>query len=102
MGRLIRRVSILLLVAAGIALMFFLTDKLEGLVDALVDRIGPAWTLGLIGTTTVVLAMTWLRYGGTRVLRRWGVVLKTAHPEGGTPGADAGTERRPPLVGPRR
>jgi hypothetical protein len=103
-GRILKGVAIALVVAAVVTLALFLTRALEGLVDGLMDRVGAVWTLGLVGAATVVLGLMWLRYGGTRILRRWGIVLKPARPEEGAAGPDAGTgpQRRPRLVGPRK
>lgn len=104
MRQFLKRLSAALLVVAGIALIVLLTDAIERGMDALIERIGAVWTLGLLSVAIVVLAGLWLRYGGTRVLRRWGVVLKPARPEEGASGSDAGSdsERSPRLVGPRK
>jgi hypothetical protein len=97
----IRRVAIAGLIAAGIVLALYLTKGLERLVDGLMLRVGSVWTLGIVAAATLVLGAMWLRYGGARVVRWWGIVLKPARPkEEGA--ADTGSERRPPLVGPRQ
>jgi hypothetical protein len=92
------------LFGGSIALVLVLADALDALGDAVIARIGAGPTLALVGSAILVLALTWVRYGGARVLRRWGVILKPARPEEGAPGTDAGSdpERRPRLVGPRR
>jgi hypothetical protein len=92
------------LLALGVALVLFLTDGLQFLVGELIDRVGAPWGLGVIGLVTVALAFVWIRYGGTRVLRRWGVVLKPARPEpeAVAPAADAESEPRKRLVRPQK
>jgi hypothetical protein len=103
-GQLLKRLSIGLLIAAAIVLIFVLTDRLESLVESAIDRFGAVRTLWVVGLATVVLGLAWVRYGGARVLRLWGVVLKPIRPEEGAAGTDAGSdpERRPRLVGPRK
>jgi hypothetical protein len=102
LGQLMRRVTIAALVAAGIVLALFLTKALERLVDGLMLRVGSVWTLGIVAAATLVLGVMWLGYGGARVVKWWGIVLKPARPEEEAADTDTGSERRPPLVGPRR
>jgi hypothetical protein len=104
-----RRVSFALALAigavlvawGGLGLTSFLSDFLKGLVDSLIARVGEVWAVGIIGGTTIVLAALWLFYGGPRVVRWFGIVLKPARPEEGPADAGSGSERAPPLVGPR-
>jgi hypothetical protein len=100
-GQLLKRIAIVVSTVAALTLVLFLTDRFEALVDAAIDRFGAVPTLWAVGIATVLLGLAWVRYGGARVLRLWGVVLKPARPEEGAPGTDAG-ERRPRLVGPRK
>ena len=100
MGQLLRRLSIALGIAGAIALAIFLTDQFEILFDRLIQRLGAVRTLWLLGGATLVLAVMWLRHGGARVGRWWGIVLKPARPVGGPAGA--GSEAASPLVGPRK
>jgi hypothetical protein len=100
LGKLMRGLAIAVLVAAGVVVALFLTKWLERLVDGLMLRIGSVWTLSIVAGVTLVLAAMWLRHGGVRVVRWWGIVLKPAPPKEGAAGAGP-TERRPPLVGPR-
>lgn len=66
----------LLMVGLALALAFFLEQQLERGVDALVARVWALPTLAIVATGTVLLAAARLRYGGARVLRLWGIVLK--------------------------
>ena len=99
MGRLIR----VLISAVVVLLIFFgmapIADRLEDLGSDFVDRVGAAWGLGTIGAATVLLALVWLRYGGTNALRRWGVVLKPLPPErtqdGAVPSGEDPPRKRP-------
>ena len=99
MGSMMRRVTILALVAGGIVLSLYLTKGLERIFDGLMLRVGAVWTLGIVAGATLALAGLWLRYGGPRVARWWGIVLKPAQPS--EEGAGSEPERQPPLVGPR-
>ena len=95
----LRRLSIALLGVAALALVYGLTELLERGVDVLVARIGAVPTLVLVGAVTVALSVAWLRYGGARVLRRWGLVLKPAR---SAAPAEEGARTEPGHQGPRR
>jgi hypothetical protein len=95
-----RQMTIVALAVGGIVLALLLTKGVERLFDGLMLRVGSVWTLGILVAATVVLAAMWLRYGGTRVARGWGIVVKPARPRGDE--ASVGSQRRPPLVGPRQ
>src|SRR5687767_1630679 len=97
-----RQMTIVALAACGIVLSLVLTKGVERLFDGLMLRVGCVWSLDILVAAAVVLAAMWLHYGGTRVARGWGIVLKPARPREDEAGADSGSERRPPLVGPRR
>ena len=100
MRQIMRRVWIALGMVAAVALTIFLTDRFEALADRLMARLGAVRTLWLLAGTTLVLGALWIRYGGARVARGWGIVLKPARPTGGAAGA--GSESTPPLVRPRK
>lgn len=85
-----RRLTAALLVGLGLALLYPAARLLERGVDLLVRRIGAVPTLLLVGALTVGLARVWLRHGGSRVLRSWGVELKPARP------VEADPEESPP------
>ena len=70
-----RRVWLALAVVLVIALLVVLERSLDRGVKALIERVGGVRALVLVAIATVLLAGAWLRYGGTRVLRRWGVVI---------------------------
>jgi hypothetical protein len=99
LGSMMKRVTMLALAAGGIVLALYMTKGLEQIFDGLMLRVGAVWTLGIMAGATLVLAALWLRYGGPRVARWWGIVLKPAQPREGEAGTEP--ERRPPLVGPR-
>lgn len=103
MRQLVRPLLGAILFGGAIALVLVLAEALDALGDAVIARIGAGPTLAIVGLAILVLALTWVRYGGAGVLRRWGVILKPARPEEAAPGTDAGSdpERRPRLVGPR-
>jgi hypothetical protein len=92
------------LFAGAIALVLVLSEAIDALGDAVLARLGAGPTIALVGIAILALALTWVRYGGARVLRRWGVILKPARAEKCAPGTDAGSDpgRRPDLVGPSR
>jgi hypothetical protein len=95
-----RQMTIVALAVGGIVLALVLTKGVERLFDGLMLRVGSVWTLGILVAATLVLGAMWLRYGGARVARGWGIVVKPARPR--EPSVDSGSERRPPLVGPRQ
>lgn len=100
-----RRLIRVLISAVVVLLIFFamspIADRLEDLGSDFVDRVGAAWGLGIIGAATVLLALLWLRYGGTNALRRWGVVLKPLPPDRTQDGVLPSREE-PPRQRPKR
>ena len=75
MRQLMRWFSVGLFVAGGITLALFLTNTLERMVDGLMLQVGEVWTLGIVMAATIVLGALWLRYGGIRVVRWFGIVI---------------------------
>ena len=65
---------------AGAVLIWYVGARLLDLTDALLDRVGPIWSLIIVGAVTVALAAVWIRYGGAGALGRWGVTIKPAAP----------------------
>jgi hypothetical protein len=98
----VRWATAAVLVAGGVVLALLLTKMLERVVDGLMLRVGEVWTLGIVVAATIVLGTLWLRHGGTRVVRWFGIVLKPARSHEEAAGPDTGSENVPPLVGPRR
>ncbi len=100
----LRGLAVAFFLAMGVVLLLLLTDLLENLIDDLIDRVGGVWGLGVVGVATVGLGLLWLRHGGARVLRRQGVVLKPAPPDGKGSAApdEIGGRRRNRLVGPHK
>lgn len=74
-----RFVSVLALLTGGLV-VWFLGDALLGLTAAVLDRLGPVWSLASVGIVTLLLATVWIRYGGAGALARWGVTIKPARP----------------------
>ena len=74
-----RFVSVLTLLAGGLV-VWFLGDTLLDLTAAILYRLGPVWSLALVGIVTLLLATVWIRYGGAGALGRWGVTIKPARP----------------------
>ena len=66
--------------AAALLLGFSVADRLDRSVRDFLDRVGGAWGLSIVALATVLLLFVWLRFGGSRTLRRWGVVLKPIPP----------------------
>ena len=81
MGRVLRGLLVAALFAGVLALILIAPQYLERVVDRLVRRIGAGPGLAVVLGATVLLGALWLRFGGTRVLRRWGVVLTPARPD---------------------
>ena len=81
MGRLVRGT------VSGIALVILVflvspfADRLEDLGSDFIDRVGAAWGLAIVGIGTALLAFVWFRDGGTKALKRWGVILRPLPPE---------------------
>ena len=75
MRPLMRRLGAVLGVALALALVYAGVNALERGVDLLIARVGAGPTLAVVALATVALAALWVRYGGARVLRRWGVML---------------------------
>ena len=78
MGRLIRGLALVVALLVGVVIILFVADRIQDLVVELIDRVGAAWGLGIVGVATILLWVVWVRYGGVHALRRWGVVLKPA------------------------
>lgn len=78
MGQFIRGLlsAVALLIAA--VTILFVAGRIQDLVVGLIDQVGAAWGLGIVGAATILLWVVWVRYGGAHVLRRWGVVVKPA------------------------
>ena len=63
----------------GIVIILFVAARIQDLQDLVAEfiaRVGGAWGLGIVGVTTLLLWVVWVRYGGLHALRTWGVVLK--------------------------
>jgi hypothetical protein len=76
--RLIRVLAyVVALLIVGVTILF-VADRIQGLVVDLIDRVGAAWALGIVGVATILLWVVWVCYGGVHALRRWGMVLKPA------------------------
>jgi len=97
LGQWIRRTAIALGLIAAVVIAVFLTDRFETLVDRLMARLGAVRTLALLGVVTLALGAMWLRNGGARVGRGWGIVVKPAQPA-----AETANREPTPLVGPRK
>ena len=78
MGRLIRALASVVALLVAVVTILFVADRIQNLVVDLIDRVGAAWALGIVGVATILLWVVWVRYGGVHALRRWGVVLKPA------------------------
>jgi hypothetical protein len=79
-----RRLITTLALLAGAVLIWYVGNRLLELTGAMIDRVGPIWSLIILAGATVVLTTVWIRYGGAGALGRWGVTIKPA-----TPPADA-------------
>ena len=80
MEELVRRVMSGLLLLAAALIFWWVGDFLFYSTRLISRRFGPPWALAFIGSGTILLATVWIRYGGTRALRRWGVTIKPATP----------------------
>ena len=76
-----RRLISTLALLAGAVLVWYVGHRLLDLTGAMIDLLGPIWSLILLAGATVVLGAVWIRYGGAGALGRWGVTIKpAAHP----------------------
>ena len=78
MGRLVRGLSSVVALLIAVVTILFIANRIQDLVVELIERVGAAWGLGIVGAATILLWVVWVRYGGVHALRRWGVVLKPA------------------------
>jgi hypothetical protein len=76
LGRLIRGLASVVALLVGTVIILFVADRIQDLVVELIDRVGAAWGLGVVGVATLLLWVVWVRLGGVHALRMWGVVLK--------------------------
>ena len=74
------RLILTLALVAGFIVLSSALDLIFDLTRALIRSIGPVWALGVVGLLTVTLGWIWIRYGGTRALRRWGVTVIPQRP----------------------
>ena len=86
--RLISTVALL----AGAVLIWYVGHRLLDLTGAMIDLLGPIWSLILVAAATVVLGTVWIRYGGAGALGRWGVTIKPAAQPADSAGADGRDE----------
>jgi len=64
----------------GAVLIWYVGHRLLDLTGALIDQVGPIWSLIIVGIATVGLGAVWIRYGGAGALGRWGVTIRPALP----------------------
>ena len=89
-----RRLISTLALLTGAVLIWYVGHRLLDLTGAMIDRVGPIWSLIILAGATVVLATVWIRYGGAGALGRWGVTIKPAAlPADPSRGADGRDER---------
>lgn len=80
MEEFLRRLMSGVLLLAGALIFWYVGDFLFYSTRMISRRFGPPWALAFIGLGTILLATIWFRYGGTRALRRWGVIIRPATP----------------------
>ena len=102
----VRRVVSILVLLVGAAVIWYLGHGLLDLTGAMIDTIGPIWSLIILGVVTAGLAAVWIRYGGVGALGRWGVTIKPAIEPGPLADADDDASERadadlPPPAGRR-
>jgi hypothetical protein len=86
-----RRMFFGLALTVGAVVIWYVGRRLLELSDALMELVGPIWTLIIYGAVTVALGAVWIRYGGAGALGRWGVTIKPATPVADPHGAARGS-----------
>jgi hypothetical protein len=91
----VRSVALGLALLAAAVIIWSLGRGLLDLTDAMISRIGPIWTIIVLGGVSVALGALWLRWGGAGALGRWGVTIRPALPSDpqADPSDDAASER---------